>query len=186
MSQTERDVIEAEVQKEKASMAKAAARKAPRAPRATAVKDKDGNVVMNPTAKQAAAAVKKAQTEQGLSPPPGAMHFAGKIRDARLGGAQADVEDADQAGVHPQQRERETEVGGIAVERLRGGIERIERLKEEQKALSADIADIFAEMKSAGFDGKIIRKMLIFRAMTPADREEEETLTDLYARALGL
>lgn len=42
-----------------------------------------------------------------------------------------------------------TEVGGIAVDRLRSLIERIERLEEEKKAIAGDIRDIFAEAKSA-------------------------------------
>ena len=41
-----------------------------------------------------------------------------------------------------------TEVGGIAADRLRSLIERIERLEEEKKALSGDIRDVFAEAKS--------------------------------------
>ena len=45
----------------------------------------------------------------------------------------------------------DTKVGGIAVDRLRSLIERIERLEEERKALGNDIKDIFGEAKSAGF-----------------------------------
>lgn len=82
--------------------------------------------------------------------------------------------------------ERKTEVGGIAGDRLRSMVERIERLKEEQKALQSDVKDIFAEAKSAGFDAKVVRKVLARRAMEPADREEQDTLLDLYERALGL
>ena len=50
-----------------------------------------------------------------------------------------------------------TEVGGIAVDRLRSLIERIERLEEEKKAIAGDIRDIFAEAKSAGFDVKVMQ-----------------------------
>ena len=50
-----------------------------------------------------------------------------------------------------------TEVGGIAVDRLRSLIERIERLEEEKAAIASDIRDIFAEAKGAGFDVKIMR-----------------------------
>lgn len=42
-----------------------------------------------------------------------------------------------------------TEVGGIAVDRLRSLIERIERLEEECSAIRSDIRDIFAEAKSS-------------------------------------
>ncbi len=45
----------------------------------------------------------------------------------------------------------DAKVGGIAADRLRSLIERIERLEEERKALGSDIKDLFAETKSAGF-----------------------------------
>ncbi|MBP0464590.1 MULTISPECIES: DUF2312 domain-containing protein [Neoroseomonas] len=79
-----------------------------------------------------------------------------------------------------------TEVGGIAADRLRSIIERVERLEEEKKALSSDIKDIMAEAKSAGFDVKVIRQILRIRKQEPADVEEQETLLDLYRRALGM
>ena len=50
-----------------------------------------------------------------------------------------------------QAADPESEVGGIAADRLRSIIERVERLEEERKALADDIKDIFAEAKSAGF-----------------------------------
>lgn len=79
-----------------------------------------------------------------------------------------------------------TEVGGIAADRLRSLIERIERLGEEKKALSGDIRDVFAEAKSAGFDVKIMRAILKLRKMNAADRDEQEFLLDTYRKALDL
>ena len=79
-----------------------------------------------------------------------------------------------------------TEVGGIAADRLRSLIERIERLEEEKKALSGDIRDVFAEAKSAGFDVKIMRAILKLRKMSAADRDEQEFLLDTYRKALDL
>ncbi len=76
--------------------------------------------------------------------------------------------------------------GGIAVERLRSIIERIERLEEERRALAGDIKDIYAEAKSAGFDPKVIRQLISLRKKEPAEVEEQETLLDLYRRALGM
>jgi len=84
------------------------------------------------------------------------------------------------------EKERDTEVGGIAPDRLRSIVERIERLEEERKALASDIKDIFAEAKSAGFDVKVIRQILRIRRQEPAEVEEQETLLDLYKRALGM
>jgi uncharacterized protein (UPF0335 family) len=83
-------------------------------------------------------------------------------------------------------QEQETEVGGIAADRLRSIIERIERLEEERKALANDIKDIYAEAKSAGFDVKVIRQIISIRKKEPAEVEEQETLLDLYRRALGM
>ena len=74
----------------------------------------------------------------------------------------------------------------IAADRLRSIIERVERLEEERKALAGDIKDIFSEAKSAGFDVKIIKQILKLRKMEPAQVEEQETLLDIYRRALGM
>lgn len=82
--------------------------------------------------------------------------------------------------------EPEAEVGGIAADRLRSVIERIERLQEEQKALSSDIKDIFQEAKSAGFEIKVVRQIINMRKKEPAELEEEEILMETYRRALGM
>jgi uncharacterized protein (UPF0335 family) len=76
--------------------------------------------------------------------------------------------------------------GNIAADRLRSIIERIERLEEERKALGSDIKDIYAEAKSAGFDVKVLRQLIRIRKQEPADVEEQETLLDVYRRALGM
>jgi uncharacterized protein (UPF0335 family) len=82
--------------------------------------------------------------------------------------------------------EDHAQVGNIAADRLRSLIERIERLEEERKALGSDIKDIYAEAKSAGFDVKVIRQLIRIRKQEPADVEEQETLLDVYRRALGM
>ncbi|MBR1604550.1 MAG: DUF2312 domain-containing protein [Alphaproteobacteria bacterium] len=80
----------------------------------------------------------------------------------------------------------ETEVGGIAADRLRSLIERIERLEEEKSGIASDIRDIFAEAKGAGFDVKIMRTILKLRKMNDSDRNEQELLLDTYKDALGM
>ncbi len=80
----------------------------------------------------------------------------------------------------------EAEVGGIAADRLRSTIERIERLEEERKSLADDIKDILTEAKSAGFEVKVVRQVIRLRKQEPAEVEEQETLLDLYRRALGM
>ena len=77
-------------------------------------------------------------------------------------------------------------VGNVAADRLRSLIERIERLEEERKALGSDIKDIYAEAKSAGFDVKVMRQIIRIRKQEPAEVEEQETLLDVYRRALGM
>jgi uncharacterized protein (UPF0335 family) len=79
-----------------------------------------------------------------------------------------------------------TEVGGIATDRLRSLIERIEKLEEDKKEISTDIREVFAEAKSAGFDVKIMRTVLKLRKMNAADRDEQEFLLETYRKALDM
>tara|TARA_B100000676_G_C17774801_1_gene678682 strand:- start:182 stop:427 length:246 start_codon:yes stop_codon:yes gene_type:complete len=78
------------------------------------------------------------------------------------------------------------EVGGVAGDRLRTIIERIERLEDEKKALSDDIREVYSEAKGAGFDIKIIRQIVRLRKMDASDRSEMEQVLDVYKRALGM
>ena len=78
------------------------------------------------------------------------------------------------------------EVGGIAADRLRAFIERIERLEEEKAALTADIREVYAEAKATGFDVKTMRQLIRLRKLDRNDRQEQEHLLDLYKRAIGL
>lgn len=74
---------------------------------------------------------------------------------------------------------------GIAADRLLSFVERIERIEEERRALGEDIKDIYAEAKSAGFDVKVMRRVIRERKLDQAELEEQEALLDLYRRALG-
>jgi uncharacterized protein (UPF0335 family) len=78
------------------------------------------------------------------------------------------------------------DVGGIAGDRLKSFIERIERLEEEKKTLQADIKEVYAEAKGTGFDTKIMRQLIKIRKMDKDDLDEQETLLDLYKRAIGM
>ncbi len=75
---------------------------------------------------------------------------------------------------------------GIAGDRLRSFIERIEKLEEEKAALTADIREIYAEAKGGGFDTKVMRQIVRLRKMDTAERQEQEALLDLYKQAIGL
>ena len=74
---------------------------------------------------------------------------------------------------------------GVAADRLRSVVERIERLVEERKAISSDIRDIFAEAKSAGFDVKALREVINLRARDATEQAEHEALVDTYRNSLG-
>lgn len=78
------------------------------------------------------------------------------------------------------------DVGGIASERLRTIIERIEQLEEEKAALAEDVREIFSEAKAAGFDVKILRQVIRLRKLDSSDRQEQEAILDLYKRALDM
>lgn len=76
------------------------------------------------------------------------------------------------------------EVSGL--ERLEGFIQRIENLEDEKANLMADIREIFAEAKAQGYDVKTMRQILKLRKMDQDDRDEMETLLEVYKRALGM
>ncbi len=76
--------------------------------------------------------------------------------------------------------------GTIQAERLKSLIERIERLEEERSALTADIREVYAEAKSAGYDTKVMRQIVRLRKMDTADRQEQQALLDVYMQAVGL
>jgi uncharacterized protein (UPF0335 family) len=78
------------------------------------------------------------------------------------------------------------DVGGIAGERLKSLIERIERLEEERRTLGEDIKEVYAEAKGQGFDPKIMRQIVRIRRRDKDELDEEESLLDVYKRALGM
>ena len=78
------------------------------------------------------------------------------------------------------------DIGGVAGDRLRTIIERVERLEDEKKALADDIREIYSEAKAAGFDAKIIRQIVRLRKMNTNERNEMEQVLDVYKRALGM
>jgi uncharacterized protein (UPF0335 family) len=74
--------------------------------------------------------------------------------------------------------------GEVAGDQLRSFVERIERVEEEIKGLTDDKKDIYAEAKSFGLDVKILREVIRVRKQDQKDRDEQETLLDLYLHAL--
>ena len=76
-------------------------------------------------------------------------------------------------------------LSGTAQSQLKTIIERIERLEEDKAAVTADLKEVFAEAKGAGFDVKILRKVIRYRKQDRAKMQEEEALLDLYLSAIG-
>jgi uncharacterized protein (UPF0335 family) len=69
--------------------------------------------------------------------------------------------------------------------RLPGLVSRIERLEEERAGLAADIKDVYTEAKSAGYDTKILRKLIAERKLEDDEAREARCLMDLYRRELS-
>lgn len=68
--------------------------------------------------------------------------------------------------------------------RILSFIERIEHIDEELKALNEGKKEIFSEAKGEGFDVKVLREILRLRKQDQDERDEQETLLDLYLRAI--
>ena len=69
---------------------------------------------------------------------------------------------------------------------LNATLERIERLKDEQKDIGDDIKAVFAEAKAKGYNTKAMRRLLKLRAMKPSDRDEEDAILDIYLDVTGM
>lgn len=65
-------------------------------------------------------------------------------------------------------------------------VERVEHLNEEVKALQTDIKEIYEEAKSNGYDVKALKAVISLRKLDDAEREEAETVLDVYKAALGM
>jgi uncharacterized protein (UPF0335 family) len=78
------------------------------------------------------------------------------------------------------------DVGGVAGAQPKSLIERIERLEEEKRALGEDIKEVYGEAKWNGFEPKIIRQIIKIRKMDKDEHDEQESLLDLYMRAIGM
>ena len=73
---------------------------------------------------------------------------------------------------------------GIAGDRIRSIIERVEQLDEEIKGLMEGKKEVFAEAKGEGLDVKILKEILKLRKLDKDERDEHETLLDVYLRAM--
>ena len=74
----------------------------------------------------------------------------------------------------------------IDASKLLSYVERVEHLNEEVKALQTDIKEIYDEAKSNGYDVKALKAIIALRKLDDAEREEAETVLDVYKAALGM
>jgi len=73
---------------------------------------------------------------------------------------------------------------GVAGDRIRSIIERVEKVEEEIKDLMEAKKEIFLEAKGEGLDVKILKEILKLRKLDQDERDEHETLLDVYMRAM--
>ena len=71
-------------------------------------------------------------------------------------------------------------------EQLKSIVERIERQMADAEAIAADIKEIYAEAKSAGYDPKYIKKCIALRKKSSEEIDEEDELMKMYRTALGI
>ena len=68
--------------------------------------------------------------------------------------------------------------------RIRSFVERIENLDSELQELNEQKKEVFSEAKAEGFDVKILREIIKLRKQDKEERDEHESLLDLYMRAM--
>ena len=73
---------------------------------------------------------------------------------------------------------------GVAGDQLRAIVERIERVEEEIRELTEGKKEIYLEAKGNGFDVKIMREVIRVRKQDQKERDEQESLLDLYLQAI--
>ena len=74
--------------------------------------------------------------------------------------------------------------GDVAGDQLRMIVERIEHVEEEIRELTEAKKEIYLEAKGNGFDVKVLREVIKVRKQDQKEREEHETLLDVYLRAI--
>ena len=68
--------------------------------------------------------------------------------------------------------------------KIRAFVERIEAIETEIGELNEQKKEVFAEAKGEGFDVKILKEIIKLRKQDKDERDEHESLLDLYLRAM--
>jgi len=68
--------------------------------------------------------------------------------------------------------------------KIRAFVERIENLDSEIQGVNEQKKEVFAEAKGDGFDVKILKEIVKLRKQDEEERDERESMLDLYMRAM--
>ena len=68
--------------------------------------------------------------------------------------------------------------------KIRAFVERVENLDTEIQELNEQKKEVFAEAKGEGFDVKILKEIIKLRKQEEEERDERESMLDLYMRAM--
>ena len=74
----------------------------------------------------------------------------------------------------------------VAQDMLISFVRRVESVEDEKKALNEDLSEIYKEVRGAGFDVKVLKRLISDRRKDSTELAEFETLYDLYAVAIGM
>jgi uncharacterized protein (UPF0335 family) len=72
----------------------------------------------------------------------------------------------------------------ISGDQLRTIVERIEHVEHEMRELTEAKKEIYLEAKGNGFDVKILREVIRLRRQDPDERDEHESLIEVYLQAI--
>lgn len=72
----------------------------------------------------------------------------------------------------------------IPGDKIRAFVERVENLDTEIQELNEQKKEVFAEAKGEGFDVKILKEIIKLRKQDEEERDERESMLDLYMRAM--
>ena len=68
--------------------------------------------------------------------------------------------------------------------KIRSFVERVENIDGELQEVNEQKKEVFAEAKGEGFDVKILKEIIKLRKQDQDERDERESLLDLYMRAM--
>jgi uncharacterized protein (UPF0335 family) len=77
-----------------------------------------------------------------------------------------------------------TDTVGVAGDHVRSFVERIEHLDVELQELLELKKQVFSEAKGDGLDIKILKEVIKLRKQDKEERDEHESLLDIYMRAM--